>query len=156
MLVQASRPLSYADAYPVCDIRDMEVTMSLKFCLYPTDGRMQGDVICTAHVETSDNDASIGIMAFKGWPFPGLSNTLMKALPEHGPQEEESFCADYAMTFGPVEHIRPLVSVTVTPMGDSTAGAEVGFALMMGESWQRGCETILRLMFKVLTRSADA
>lgn len=128
--------------------------MSLKFCLYPTDGRMQGDVICTAHVETSDNDASIGIMTFKGWPFPGLSNTLMKALSEHGPQEEESFCADYALTFGPVEHIRPLVSVTVTPMGDSTAGAEVGFALMMGESWQRGCETILRLMFKALTRSA--
>ncbi len=92
----------------------------------------------------------------KGWPFPGLSNTLMKALSEHGPQEEESFCADYALTFGPVEHIRPLASVTVTPMGDSTAGAEVGFALMMGESWQRGCETILRLMFKALTRSADA
>lgn len=72
------------------------------------------------------------------------------------PRNEESFCADYALTFGPVEHIRPLVSVTVTPMGDSTAGAEVGFALMMGESWQRGCETILRLMFKALTCSADA
>lgn len=92
----------------------------------------------------------------KGWPFPGLSNTLMMALSEHGPQEEESFYADYALTIDPVEHIRPLVSVTVTPMGDSTAGAEVGFALMMGESWQRGCETILRLMFKALTRSADA
>lgn len=46
--------------------------MSLKFCLYPTDGRMQGDVICTAHVETSDNDASIGIMAFKRLAVPWL------------------------------------------------------------------------------------